>query len=134
MAEMPHVNERSEPAHEVRDVQIKPILGFGIGLIVITLGVLALMGVTFDALSARRSEQNVPPSPLAKPASPFPEPRLQVAPAQDLQKLLAEENAVLSSYGWVNRARGVVRIPIDRAMDLLVERGLPARATKSGDP
>jgi hypothetical protein len=34
----------------------------------------------------------------------------------------------LSSYGWVDREAGIVRIPIDRAMDLLAERGLPARA------
>jgi hypothetical protein len=41
------------------------------------------------------------------------------------QKLRAEEDAVLTSYAWVDKPGGFVRIPVDRAMELLVERGLP---------
>lgn len=132
MAETPPVNERGRPRHEGRDVQIKPIVMLGIGLIVITLGVLLLMDWTFDAFSARRAQQDIPPSPLAKSSQRFPEPHLQIKPAQELQKLRAEEDDVLSSYAWVDRANGIVRIPIERAIDLLVERGLPARDTKPG--
>jgi hypothetical protein len=55
----------------------------------------------------------------------FPEPRLQIKPAADLARLRAAEGADLNSYGWVNRDSGTVRIPIDRAMQLLLERGLP---------
>jgi hypothetical protein len=39
--------------------------------------------------------------------------------------MLAEENAALATYGWVDRDAGIVRIPIERAMELLVLRGLP---------
>ncbi len=39
------------------------------------------------------------------------------------------EAAELESYGWIDRKSGIVRIPIDRAMDLLAQRGLPTRAT-----
>ncbi|MCL6508251.1 MAG: hypothetical protein K6T59_14635, partial [Bryobacteraceae bacterium] len=57
-----------------------------------------------------------------------PAPRLQVDPATDLENLRKAEAAVLNSYGWVDRKAGIVRIPIDRAMEVLAERGLPARS------
>jgi hypothetical protein len=39
-----------------------------------------------------------------------------------------QEDAVLSGYGWVDKNAGTVRIPIEEAMRLTVERGLPSRA------
>jgi hypothetical protein len=54
-----------------------------------------------------------------------PEPRLQIHPAADLAKLHAAEDTQLESTGWTDRAQGVVHIPIDRAMTLVVQRGLP---------
>ncbi len=58
----------------------------------------------------------------------FAEPRLQSDPAADLRRLLAEEDENLSSYAWVDRSRGAIRLPIERAMALLLRRGLPVRA------
>jgi hypothetical protein len=55
----------------------------------------------------------------------FPKPRLEVKGPVDLAKLRTAEDADLNTYGWVNRDSGSVRIPIDRAMQLLLERGLP---------
>lgn len=51
--------------------------------------------------------------------------RLQITPEADLQALRAREDARLSTYGWVDRSGQVARIPIDRAMALTAERGLP---------
>jgi hypothetical protein len=62
--------------------------------------------------------------PIAEQRLP-PAPRLQVAPRADLDRLRAAENRRLESYGWVDRDRGVVRIPIEQAMKLVHERGLP---------
>lgn len=59
----------------------------------------------------------------------FPDPRLQIAPKEDLQALRAREEADLNSYGWIDRTAGIVRLPISRAMDLLVQRGLPVRGS-----
>ena len=56
-----------------------------------------------------------------------PEPRLQIHPREDLQDLRASEDAILNSYGWVDKNAGIVRIPIDEAMKLILQRGLPAR-------
>jgi hypothetical protein len=46
----------------------------------------------------------------------------------------AEEDASLNSYGWVDKEQGVVHIPIERAMDTVVERGLPEFEALEQDP
>jgi hypothetical protein len=58
-----------------------------------------------------------------EPTQEAPEPRLQVAPAADLQKLRGVEEARLRQYEWIDRQAGIAAIPIDRAMELLAERG-----------
>ncbi len=71
---------------------------------------------------------------LGPPASPFdqtrtipPAPRLSVNPEIDLKKLQSEEKDRLASYGWMDRSAGIVHIPIERAMELTLERGFPVR-------
>jgi hypothetical protein len=63
-----------------------------------------------------------------------PAPRLQSDPNLDLAKLRREEAERLSTYGWVNRAQGVVRIPIARAIELTAARGIPHWNEKSPSP
>jgi hypothetical protein len=58
-----------------------------------------------------------------------PNPRLEIAPVQELQQIRDAEQKALDSYGWVDRKNGVVRIPVSRAIDLLAQRGLPSRAS-----
>jgi hypothetical protein len=55
----------------------------------------------------------------------IPPPRLQIDPAQDLADFRRNQREHLSSYGWVDRNRNAVHLPIERAMSLTVERGLP---------
>lgn len=54
-----------------------------------------------------------------------PAPRLQVAPAADLRAFRQRQEARLSSYGWVDRDKGIVRIPIEEAMHKLARQGIP---------
>jgi hypothetical protein len=54
-------------------------------------------------------------------------PPLQVNPPIDLRTFRAREEAQLSAYGWMDRSAGVVRIPVTRAMDVLLEKGWPIR-------
>jgi hypothetical protein len=56
-----------------------------------------------------------------------PAPRLEPQPRHDLREWLARERALLGGYAWVDREAGVVRIPIERAIEILEEEGLPAR-------
>jgi hypothetical protein len=64
-------------------------------------------------------------APVAKGLPQPPAPRLQVHPRSDLERLRADDQARLESYGWADRQGGIVRIPIEQAMRLLAERGLP---------
>ena len=61
-----------------------------------------------------------------------PAPNLQTQPFKDIYLLRQAEAEKLESYGWIDKAGGITRIPIDRAMALTLERGLPARA-EGGD-
>jgi hypothetical protein len=114
--------------HEGYEVQLRPVVLSGVVLVLSIVLVFVMMGWLFNTLMTRQAARDVAPSPLARtrPALPA-EPRLQVAPAQELQQLHADEEAALQSYGWINQAAGIVRIPIERAMDLVYERGLPVR-------
>ena len=57
----------------------------------------------------------------------FPEPRLEKVEGPNFRDLLEDQERKLATYGWVDKDQGMVRIPIDRAMELIVERGLPVR-------
>lgn len=57
-----------------------------------------------------------------------PAPNLQTQPFKDVYLLRKGEAEKLESYGWVDQQGGVARIPIERAMELTLQRGLPARA------
>ncbi len=56
------------------------------------------------------------------------QPALQVDAVAEMKVLRQEQDNLLNSYGWLNKEQGIVRLPIRRAMDLVIERGLPARA------
>ena len=116
--------------HETTDVNINGILIFAGGLVVAAAVIHLLVWVVFGYFEAREARQPQVEYPLAaeqKQRLP-PEPRLQTNPRQDLRDLRTAEDDVLTTYGWVDRNAGVVRIPIDEAMRITIERGLPARA------
>lgn len=54
-------------------------------------------------------------------------PSPQVSSGEELKALRATEDALLTTYGWVDKDSGVVRIPIDQAIDRLLQKGLPSR-------
>src|SRR5262249_13520027 len=122
--------------HEERDVSVRPIAIAVFGLAVVCVLAGLAMQILFNLLAAQQSRQSAAPSPLAgvygwrEP----PERRLQPEPKQDLDTLRARDAAVLEHYGWVDRDAGVVRIPVERAIEVLAARGLPARAKPEPRP
>ncbi len=117
-------------AHETSDVNIRAILGFGAALVVVAAVVHLLIYVLFGYFNVRENAKVPAEYPLAATAGHRepPEPRLQTDPRQDLSDLRAKEDDVLGSYGWVDKNAGIVRIPIDAAVKLTLQRGLPARS------
>jgi hypothetical protein len=56
-----------------------------------------------------------------------PAPRLQAQPTRDVFDLKSAQRVILNGYGWIDKATGAVHIPIERAMEITIERGLPVR-------
>jgi len=115
--------------HETTDVNIRGILVFGVGLIVSAVLIYFVVWVLFKYFESREARRVAPEYPLAATQEVRlpPEPRLQTNPRGDLQDLRAQEDQILNSYAWIDKNTGVVRIPIDEAMKLVVQRGLPVR-------
>jgi hypothetical protein len=118
---------RPEERFEHRDVNVWSVYKFGIGLAFLCILSVGLLYGLYRYFVSReggpmaRDQVNVDARRLP------PMPRLQSAPISDLKDMRAAEEQILNGYGWVDQANGVVRIPIDRAIDLLAQRGLPTR-------
>lgn len=91
--------------------------------IVIVLAVLAALGVLVLA-GAVWVARGIP---IYGRPRPYPAPALQVSPSEDLRRLTERQMSLLTGYGWVDRRRGLARIPVERAMAVLAEKGLPYR-------
>jgi hypothetical protein len=57
-----------------------------------------------------------------------------VVPGQELKATRAAEDLMLNSYAWVDKDKSLVRIPIQRAIDLLAQRGLPSQRQSNESP
>jgi hypothetical protein len=117
-----------EVNHEGSDVNVTAILTFGAGLMVTTAVVGVLVFLLFGYFQRREERSGVRDFPLAieQQNRMPPEPRLQTNPKEDLRRLRERDDAILNSYG-LDKDTGAVRIPIQEAMKLTVQRGLPAR-------
>lgn len=125
-----HQPHHADVSHEASDVNIRPVLAVGAGLLALGAVVYFVVWLVFGYLNRRESAASaLPVYPLAVGQEDRlpPEPRLQTNPRQDLRDLRESESALLESYGWVDKNGGVVRIPIDEAMKLVLQRGLPSR-------
>jgi hypothetical protein len=63
----------------------------------------------------------------------FPAPQLETDEITQLDKVRLGEAQILSTYEYVDKNAGTVRIPIDRAMELIAQRGLPVRSQIASD-
>ncbi|HEY2863870.1 MAG TPA: hypothetical protein VGK37_09665 [Casimicrobiaceae bacterium] len=120
-----------ERGHEIADISGRRIALTAAGLVAV------LIVVALSAWAARallrpdrvRGQAQVPPAIASAPQSP----QLQSAPALDLDALRREKNTMLDEYAWIDRSQGVVRIPIERAMQLTVERVARRSAEKPAE-
>ena len=129
------------PASPSGDENVRDILRFGLGMIVAVVVIYAVLFGMFQYFDREAAASDPAKNPLlagekppAIPAARFPQPQLQANAAADLEKLRFAENETLSTYGWVDRNAGVVRMPIDRAMQMIAERGLPVRPAPPPQP
>ena len=128
-----------EHLHEESDVNVRGVVGFALGLVLcIGLSSWVLYGV-FEWMRHGFTPTPVNPSPLIgvrEPSKPenspelFPSPRLQVDYAADLDVVRKQWDEQLNTSGWIDKKAGIAHIPIENAMKLTRERGLPARTAQ----
>lgn len=125
-----HLADPIDPTtrYEHRDVNPTAVALTGLGVL-IGIWVTVILAYPLFLLFSHLASRPVQPSSLAPQTGfvPPPAPTLQQNPRRDLHDYLATENEALSSYHWVNQATGVISIPIDRAIDLVAQRGIPAQ-------
>ncbi len=119
--------------YEPSDMAIRWVFGFIALMFVSGIALQAIVAWQLKALEKRPllTDPWTPPGrparhPATKPVRNFP--RLQLSPPADMEAFRTREEAELHSYGWVDKTAGVVRIPIDRAMNLVLQKGLPVRS------
>jgi hypothetical protein len=134
-------NREEHETYEHQDLRAAGILYFLLTLVVVT--VLCMFGLKglYAFLDHRERATQSAVNPLVKnvpedtrhippgyPQTAFPSPRLEVDERGQLDGIRLQQDDELYSYGWVDEKAGVVHIPIERAMNLLAQRGLPVRS------
>jgi hypothetical protein len=124
---MHSTEKKSDAVARSREVNTRAVLLFAFWLAATTIAVAGAMFALFRVLEKKEAAAQKPLAPAVATSlqrTP-PEPRLEALPLVPRQRLRAEEDAVLTSYAWVDKPGGFARIPVERAMQLLVQRGLP---------
>ena len=140
MADTKHANPHGMPERTEGDGISYKALGWSMTILaIITLVCYGIVVGFFKFMDSRADAVDTPRAPLAAPpvqpaiqdgrvvGGPASVPSLLVREPMNLQKFRDEEEHLLSSYGWVDQNTGMVRLPIDRAKALLLERGLVVR-------
>jgi len=131
-----HSQSNPELEFEHQDLRPRAVYAFLIGLALMGILVFFLVWGLYDVIDAYQERHQPPQNPLVKSEADtrivgpktiesFPQPRLERNERLEINDFRLQEEQTLYSYGWVDRQAGLVRIPIDRAMELVAQRGLP---------
>ncbi|HET6177658.1 MAG TPA: hypothetical protein VFE61_12040 [Candidatus Sulfotelmatobacter sp.] len=136
-----HTNPASNGGYERSDIGASGVLYFLLGLAVAGLLVYFVVAGLYAYMNKRSEAQQPPVNPLVTtapadtrsiprdyPQGAFPNPKLEEDERGQLNSMRLKEEQTLSTYDYVDKNAGTIRIPIDRAMDLIAQRGLPVRA------
>jgi hypothetical protein len=117
-------NNQQRPGFEQTDVNVIAVSKVAIALLLVTILAMALLVGVFNYFKVQEGGE----AKTIEPTKVFPEPQLEKTPIPDLKAVREAEDQVLTTYGWVDQQKGVVRIPVAKAMDMVVAKGLPVRA------
>jgi len=147
MSDDVHIDrQHREPGFEREDLGARPILIFLLSLTIGCVLVAFVLKGLYSYLDTYANRHQPLQNPLAQQITAdtrtvgpgdiqkFPEPRLETDETTGIDNFRMQEEQTLHSYGWVDQDAGVVRIPIDRAMELLAQRGLPTRPQAGAAP
>lgn len=118
---------REDVRFEHSDISARGVLLTGLGVFLFFHLSIGMVYFVFEHFKHVHAEESLPALPVAAHGLPRPpEPQIQQSPRRDLREFEAAESAQLNSYQWIDQQKGSVTIPIDRAMELIVQRGIPA--------
>lgn len=116
------VNTQPDARLETSDVSASAMARWGVALLVFMFGSMLAMLIYYMVLGGQMRAARTAATAEQRLA---PWPRLQANPIKEYQDFQREQKAAETSYAWVDPTRDVVRIPVDRAVELVLERGLP---------
>lgn len=128
--------------YEREDLSSRGVFFFMAGLALFALIIYLIVFGMYRFLDTYEKAHQPAMSPLVTPQTDtrtvtaedtksFPQPRLEENERTQLNQIIEDEDRKLATYNWVDKDKGVVQIPIERAMDLIAERGLPVRSQGS---
>jgi hypothetical protein len=135
-----HIDGQNEEMDfEREDLGAKPILIFLLSMIIGCVLVALVLKGLYSYLDGYENRRQPVQNPLVQQTTAdtrtvekgdikrFPQPRLEIDETTEINAFRLQEEQTLHSYGWVDQQAGMARIPIDRAMALVAQRGLPTR-------
>jgi hypothetical protein len=123
----PETHAPPSAGYEHSDIRLRPLIWAAVGLTLVCLLSLWVTRRMFRSFEATAQRLDAPVHPLAPAQEMPPPPTLQWTPRVDLDQHEEAMREQLDRYGWIDRPQGIVHIPIERAIELTAERGLPAR-------
>ncbi len=124
---MAEIHNAREKGYEDYHLNIGPVLIATAAIVAVALLSFIAMWAMFHGLEQASIYLSDDPPPMVAHQEPHRGPLIQAVPPAELAQVRAETQRTLTEYGWVDRDAGVVYLPIERAIDLTVERGLPVR-------
>lgn len=112
--------------HELRDMRLRTVVGWLALLVVAIAGIVILAAVLQRGVVGHLGQLD-PVVGVVPQVTPPPAPRLEQENGATLATLRAQEDKILNNYTWIDEAAGKVSLPIDRAIELTVQRGLPVQ-------
>lgn len=116
-----------KPGYEATDADPRALSVLGLGLALLV--AVALL-VSWWLLGVLGGGKTPPEHPMFAYRTGPDGPLLQASPTAEIEEHAREERQRLATYGWIDRQNGIVHVPIERAMALTLERGLPARRSE----
>ena len=132
-SDMPVLPVHPEVRYERSDIHSGPVIVAGAAILFGTWIVLAVLYYFYAGLGAEHAALNAPaPERAIGRVQVPPEPRLETSPTRNIGELRAYEDAQLNGYFWADKQHSAVTIPIDRAMELIAQRGIPPQKAPAG--
>jgi len=141
--ELNHAHTNPETSFEREDLSTRGVFVFMIGLAIVGMVIYFIIVGMYSFLDKYEHDRMATASPLVTSRGPAARvvtkdymekfkqngtPMLESDERGQFKDFLLKQEDQLNSYGWIDKQAGVAHIPIDRAMDLIVERGLPVRS------